>query len=135
MALVGGCGAPAQKVRDERAQRLRRHQLRAGGFDVAFEQDDFRGEFAIAPKAEPVAVGIDEIGQGFEFAPLRLVVQVGEFAGVTAFAGGLDLDEANKRIIDADRVIRPRLQMRERRFADERQAGWSEVVERREFVK
>ncbi len=95
----------------------------------------FAGEFAVAPKAEAVAVGIDEVGQGLELAPLRLVVRVGEFARVAALARRLDLDEADKRVVDADRVIRPRLQMRERRFADERQAARREVVERREFVE
>ena len=126
---------PAQKVRDERAQRLRRLELRAGGFDIAFEQDDFSSGFAVAPKAEPVAVGIDEIGQGLEFAPLRLVVGVGESAWVAALARRLDLDEADKCIADADRVIRPRQQMRERRLADERQAARRDCVERREFVE
>ena len=95
----------------------------------------FRGEFAVAPKAEAVAVGIDEVRQGLELAPLRLVVRVGEFARVAALARRLDLDEADKRIVDDDGVVRPGLQLRERRFADKRQAGRRKAAERREFVE
>ena len=92
-------------------------------------------EFAVAPEAESIAVGIDEVGQRLEFAPLPLVVRVGEFARVAAFAWRLDLHEADKRIGDANRVIRPRLQMRQRRLADERQSSRREIVERRDFVE
>jgi hypothetical protein len=66
---------------------------------------------------------------------LTLVVQVGEFAGVAALSRRLDLDEADKRVADADRIIRARLQIRERRFADEREAARREVVELREFAE
>ena len=54
---------------------------------------------------------------------------------VAALARRLDLDEADQRIRDADRVIRPRLQMRQRRLADERQSSRREIVERRDFVE
>ena len=62
-------------------------------------------------------------------------MRVGEFAGVAALARRLDLDEAYKRVVDADRIVRPRLQMRERCFADERQGARRKTAERREFVE
>jgi hypothetical protein len=62
-------------------------------------------------------------------------VRIGKLTGVAALARPLDLHEADKRVTDADRIIRPRLQMRERRFTDQRQAARREAVERREFVE
>ena len=61
---------PLQNPRSAR-ERFRRLQLRARGFDVAFEEDDLACEFAVAPQAEAVAVGVDEVRQGLELAPLR----------------------------------------------------------------
>jgi hypothetical protein len=62
-------------------------------------------------------------------------VQVGEFAGVAALSRRLDLDEADKRVVDDDGIIRPCLHLRERRFADKRQAARREIAEFREFAK
>ena len=62
-------------------------------------------------------------------------MRVGELAGVAALARRLDLDEADKRIVDDDGIVRPRLHLRERRFADKGQASRRKALERREFVE
>ena len=62
-------------------------------------------------------------------------MRVGELAGVATLSRRLDLDEADKRIVDDDGIVRPRLHLRERRFADKGQASWRKTPERREFVE
>jgi hypothetical protein len=56
-------------------------------------------------------------------------MRIGEFSRVRALPRRLDFDETDKRVIDADGVIGPRLQMAERRLADERQPGGRQIVE------
>ena len=63
------------------------------------------GELAVSPKAEGVAVGIDEIGEGLEFSPLLLVMPVLELRRVGALSRGLDLDETDQRAVSRDREI------------------------------
>lgn len=62
-------------------------------------------------------------------------MQVGEFAGVAALAKRLNLDEAGQRIVDAHRIVWARQQMRERRFANKRQAAEREAIEHRQSMK
>ena len=63
-------------------------------------------------------------------------MQVGEFAGVAALAKRLNLDEAGQRIVvDAHRIVWARQQMRERRFANKRQAAEREAIEQRQSMK
>jgi len=51
-----------QETGNQRPQRFRRLELCARRFDVAIELDDLSFQLAVAPKAEAVAVGVDEIG-------------------------------------------------------------------------
>ncbi|WP_244499736.1 hypothetical protein [Tardiphaga robiniae] len=76
-------------------------------------------DLAVAPQAEGVAVGVEQIGQRLQLVPLLLVVRVGELARIGALAGRLDLDEADECIADRDRVVGPGLEMGQRRLADE----------------
>ena len=133
MALVGGCGVHVRKSATS-ARNVSGAFSFAPDFDVAFEQDDFRRRVRRSPQAEPVAVGIDEIGQGLELGPLRLVVGIGEFPGIATLSRRFHLDEADQRVVDADRIIRPGLQMRKRRFADKRQAARREAIEGRQVL-
>ena len=60
-------------------------------------------ELAVAPQAECIAVGVDQVRQRLELVPLLLVVRIAELARVGAFARRLDLDEANQGFADRDR--------------------------------
>lgn len=111
-------GFPAEEFLEETEQAGRGLEPGAGGFDVAEECDDGIHEFAVLPKAEGIAVGVEEVRQGMELLPLRLVVRVFEFAGVRAFAGGLEFDEADKRSVNRNCVVGTGLQSGERRLAD-----------------
>lgn len=125
---------PGEEIGEQRPQRFRGCELAAGRFDIAVEQDEFR-QFAVAPQAEAGAVRVEQVGQGLELAPLLLVVPVRELARIAALARRLDLDEANQRIGDADRVVRARVELRQRRFADQRQAARRQIVERGEAMQ
>ena len=92
-------------------------QFGTGGFDIAVERQDLAFEVAVAPQAEGVAVGIDQVREGLQLFPLFAVVLVGEAPRVRALARRLDLDEAHQRRVERDCVIGPCLQVGKRRLA------------------
>lgn len=80
--------------------------------------NDLAGDLAIPPQAEGVAIGIDQVGERLQFAPLILVVRIVEPARISALAWSLDLDEANESIADGHGEIRTRLEGSESCLAD-----------------
>ena len=110
-AVFGGIGDQRRKSLMSGSSVGGRCELRARRFDVAFEMDDRAFELAVAPQAERVAVGVDQVRQRLELVPLLLVVRIVELARIGALARRLDLDEADERLADGDRIIRARLQV------------------------
>jgi hypothetical protein len=118
---------PLQKTLEQGDQALPAAEPAARGFDIAVEANDRRGEFAVLPQAEFVAVAVDQVGQRAQPRPLRLVVGIAESARVAALARRLQFDETSQGAVDRDRVIGPGLQIGERRFADRDHRSFSEV--------
>ena len=87
--------------------------------DVAVEMNDRADELAVAPQAERIAVGVEQVGKRLQLVPLFLVVRVVELARVGALAGRLDLDEADKRLADGDCEVGAGLQIGEAGLADQ----------------
>jgi hypothetical protein len=103
---------PAQETGEQREQRLRRRQRGARGFDIAFEADDLPLQLAVLPEAERIAVGVEDVRQRLELAPLLPVVLVRKPARIGTLARRLDLDEADQGVVDADRVVGTRREVR-----------------------
>ena len=97
---------------------------------VARERDHLPPELTVAPQAERVAVGIDEVGERLELLPLRLVVPIREPPWIGAFPGSLDLDETDKCVLDGDSVIGPRFEIGQRRLAYGDDGAFIEVKKR-----
>ena len=72
---------------------------------------------AIAPEAEGIAVGVNQIREGLEHRPLLLVMRLVEAARISSLAGRFDLDEANEGVSAGHGVIRPCLEIRKRGLA------------------
>ena len=68
-------------------------------------------QLAVLPKAERVAVRIDEIGQRLEFFPLLFVVRVFELARVGAFSRCLQFNEPGQRLVNRHCIVRARLEV------------------------
>ena len=81
--------------------------------------DDIACKPSIVPKAETIAVGINEIWQRSKLIPLLFVMQVMEFARIGAFARSLHLNETHQSLADGDGEVRTGFQLGERRFSDE----------------
>jgi hypothetical protein len=81
--------------------------------------NDLADQFAVAPQAEGIAIGIEQVGKRLQLIPLILVVRVREFPWIGALARRLDFNEADKGVADGDGIIRACLEMRKRRFANE----------------
>jgi hypothetical protein len=103
-------------------------------FHLAAEMDDRAGRFTVSPQAEGVAVRVEEVRQGLELFPLLLVMAL-VFAGVGAFAGGLDFDESDQRLAKGNGVIRPGFQTGDRGFADGVECASGQSGEFREVAK
>jgi hypothetical protein len=69
--------------------------------------DDLARQLPIAPQAETGAVRIKQVRQGLELGPLRLVMGIGELAGIGALARRFHLDEADQSLSHRHRVIGP----------------------------
>src|SRR5436853_5138931 len=80
--------------------------------------DDRAFKLAVAPQAERVAVGINQVWQGLQLSPLILVMRIVELARIGALARRLDFDEPDKGVADRDRVVRARLEVSKRGLAD-----------------
>ena len=106
-------GFPAEEILEEREQARRCRERVTGCFDVAEERDDGIDQLAILPKAERVAVGVEDVRQRAQFFPLGLVVRIAELARVRAFARRFQFHKTDERVMNGDRVIRPRLQFAE----------------------
>lgn len=89
--VVGRDGFPPEKIGEQVEQARRRFQPVARRFDVARQPEHRADRFAAVPEAERVAVGVEQVRQGLEFFPLRLVVAP-EAARVGSLAGGFHLD-------------------------------------------
>ena len=138
--VARGLGRPAQEIADERGQGGGRGELEAGAVQLAVEVDDLARQLPIAPQAETDAIGIEQVRQGLELAPLFLVVRIGEFAGIGPLARRLHFDEAHQRLADRDRIIGPQGQMGKRCLphqidvgvdAANRREGFDEDLKRR----
>ena len=63
-------------------------------------------EFAVAPEAEAIAIGVDQVREGLKLRPLLFVVRVAEAAGISSLARRLYLDETNQGVFGASRRSR-----------------------------
>ena len=126
---------PAEKVFEQREQSRRRREQLAGRLDVARETDHGFDQLAILPKAEFVAIRVEQIRQRAEFFPLRLVVRILEFTRVRALSGSLEFDVAGERAMHRDRVVRPRLQLTDRGLADADDIGARDLHQLREIAE
>ena len=55
-------------------------------------------QLTVSPKAELVAIGVNQIRKGLELRPLLLVVLVVESAGISSLARCLQFDETDQGI-------------------------------------
>ena len=53
-------------------------------------------ELAVAPQAEGVSAGVDEVQQRLQLVPLSLVMWIFEATGIWTLAGSLDFDESHR---------------------------------------
>jgi hypothetical protein len=82
--------------------------------------DDLSVQLTVMPEAESVAVGVDQVRERLQFCPLFGVVAfLFEFPRIGAFAGRLDLDEADQRVVDRDGEIGTALEFCDMRLADQ----------------
>ena len=109
---------PLEEVGEQRYEAVRRGQLVAGGLDIALHVNHRSHKLSIPPEAEAIAVRVDQVGEGLELRPLLLVVRVLEAARIGPLAGCLDLDEADEGVCASDGVVRPRLEIGKRGFAN-----------------
>jgi len=84
-----------EEIGDQHYQRGRRGEVLAGRLDIALKMDHLGFERAVAPEAESVAVGIDQVRQGPKLLPLLLIVPVLKASRIGTLAWRLDLDEAD----------------------------------------
>ena len=110
---------PLQKIDDERQQRGGAGKLCARALDITVQTDDIARKLSIAPKAERVAVCVDQVRQRLELIPLLFVVRIIEFAWIGAFARSLYLNETHQSVADGDGEVRTGFQRGERGFSDE----------------
>ena len=87
LGIAGWKRSPAEEVFEKRSQSRGRRERRARGFDVAFEMDHGALRLTVAPQAEAVPIGVEEVRQRLELAPLALVLLVGEPSRVGALSG------------------------------------------------
>ena len=120
---------------DEREEAIGRGKLCAGLLNIAVQLDDRADQRAVAPQREGIAIGVEQIGQRLQLVPLFLVVPGFPFARVSTLTRGLDLDEANQRLLDIDREIGPRAQFGQGFFANQRQRALGEADFQRESGK
>ena len=109
---------PLEEVSEQRYETVRRCQLAAGCRDIALQMNDPPLKLAVPPKAERVAVGVDQIGKGLELRPLLLIVLVLEAARISPLARRFDFDKANQGVSACDGIVGPRLEVSERSLAD-----------------
>ncbi len=91
-------------------------------------------KFAVAPQAERVAIGIDQIGKRLQFDPLLLIVRIVEVPWIGTFAGCLHFDEPDKRIRYGDCEIGACLHFSESRLANEVDGANGQSYNLRQFL-
>lgn len=117
---VGGRDrVPREVVVDQREQLGRSRKACPRRLDVACQRDDLALQRPVAPQREGLSVRVEEVRQGLQLVPLRLVVAL-ELARIGPLGRRLQLDMADQRAVHVDGVVRPRLQRRHPRLADER---------------
>ena len=92
------------------------------------------GQLATVPVAELVAVGVDEVGQGQQTQPLRLVVTRLDAAWVAALARCLEFYEADQRASHRYRTVGPCLEVFNRRLADGDNRNGFQSTKRRQLL-
>jgi hypothetical protein len=112
-------GLPPEEVAKQPFQPGRRGQCWPGSLDVAAQPDNVALQLAVAPDRKGIAVGVDEVRQGFEFSPLHPVVFVLETSRVSALAGRFDFDKTNQRATYCHRVVGAGPQRGEPGFAND----------------
>ena len=78
----------------------------------------------VTPDAERVAVGVEQVGKGFQFVPLLAVMFVGEPARVRPFTRRLNLDKAHQRVANRNGIVWPRREVRKSAFTDKADGVW-----------
>src|SRR5450756_299686 len=92
-------------------------QFVARRFDVS-DQTDYRiDQLSVLPKAECIAVRVDQIREGTQPVPLGLVMRVFELPRIGSFAWRFQFHESHEGVVNGNRVVGTRFQIADRRFA------------------
>ena len=101
----GGCGLPLKEVGEQRYEVPRGCQLVASRSHIAPQVNDIRLQLTVSPKAESVAIAVDQIRKGLKLGPLLLVMTVMESARIGALARCLQFDETDQTTLSRDRIV------------------------------
>ena len=76
-----------EEVGEQSHKAVGRSQSVTGSLNVAPQVKNGSVEFAVAPEAEAIAIGVDQVREGLKLRPLLFVVRIAEAAGSAPLPG------------------------------------------------